>query len=109
MGFLPRSPRSCLTGLENSSTGASPMQEDIMLRLVLFGMLIPLSVGVLAAMELRTPPRLGAAVNEPAIETVALPDSVSVLAKTDRLDVAYASTDTPTPPPQVEDRIATSP
>ena len=79
-----------------------------MLRLVLFGMLIPLSVGVLAAMELRTPPRHGAAVTQPGVETVAIPDSPGTLAKTDRLDVAYPSTDTPAPPPQVDDRIAPS-
>jgi hypothetical protein len=84
------------------------MREDIMLRMILLGMLIPLSVGVLAAMELRTPPRRGAAVSEPGIETVAIPDSLGALAKTDRLNVAYASTDTPAPPPQVDDRISTS-
>jgi hypothetical protein len=108
MRFLPPSPRSCLTGLENSSTGASPTREDIMLRMVLLGMLIPLSVGFLAAMELRTPPRRGAAVSQPDVETVAIPDSLGALAKTDRLKVTYASTDTPAPPPQVDDRISTS-
>ena len=75
-----------------------------MLRLVLLGMLIPLSVGVLAAMELRSPPHHGAAVTQPAVETVAIPDSLGALAKTDRLKVTYASTDTPAPPPQVDDR-----
>jgi hypothetical protein len=79
-----------------------------MLRMVLLGMLIPLSVGVLAAMELRTPPRRGAAVSQPGVETVAIPDSLGALAKTDRLKVTYASTDTPAPPPQVDDRISTS-
>jgi len=79
-----------------------------MLRMVLLGMLIPLSVGVLAAMELRTPPRRGAAISQPGVETVAIPDSLGTLAKTDRLKVTYASTDTPAPPPQVDDRISTS-
>ena len=79
-----------------------------MLRMILFGMLIPLSVGVLAAMEIRTSPRHGAAVSQPGSETVAIPDSLAALAKTDRLDVAYASTDTPAPPPQIDNRIATS-
>src|SRR5665647_1858030 len=108
MRFLPPTPRSCLTGSENSSTGASPTREDIMLRMILLGMLIPLSVGVLAAMELRTPPRRGAAVNQPGVETVAIPDSLGALAKTDRLKVTYASTDTPPSPPLVDDRISTS-
>jgi hypothetical protein len=84
------------------------MREDIMLRMILLGMLIPLSVGVLAAMELRTPPRRGAAVSEPGVETVAIPDSLGALAKTDRLKDTYASTDTPAPPPQVDDHISTS-
>ncbi len=109
MRFLPPSPRSCLTGLENSSSGASPVREDIMFRMVLLGMLIPLSVGVLAAMEFRTPPRHGAAVSQPRIEPVAIPDPLGALAKTDRLNDIDASTETPGPPPQVDDRIATSP
>ena len=79
-----------------------------MLRMVLFGMLIPLSVGVLAAMELRTAPRREATVSQPGVETIAIPDSLGALAKTDRLNDTYASNDTPGPPPQVDDRISTS-
>ena len=107
MRFLHSSPRSCLTALENSS-GAGPKREEIMLRMVLFGMLIPLSVGVLAAMELRASPRREATVSQPGVATVAIPDSLGALAKTDRLEDTYASTDTPAPPPQVDDRISTS-
>ena len=47
-----------------------------MLRMVLLGLLIPLGVGVLAAMELRTPPRAAVAVIEPLAETtVGISDS----------------------------------
>lgn len=79
-----------------------------MLRMVSLGMLIPLCVGVLAAIELGNPPRRGAMVSQPGGETVAIPDPDRVLAKTNRLEVSYASTDTPAPPSQVDDRISTS-
>ena len=76
-----------------------------MLRLVLLGLLIPLGVGVLSAMELRTPPRSAGAIVQPqppAGPTLAEPnadnsDSHDALAKGDRLEVAAASSDTPEP------------
>ena len=40
-----------------------------MLRMVLLGLLIPLGVGFLAAMELRTPPRSAVVVVQPLAET----------------------------------------
>lgn len=59
-----------------------------MLRMVLLGLLIPLGVGVLAAMELRTPPRTAAAVVQPLAETtVGISDSHGALAKADRLEI----------------------
>lgn len=79
-----------------------------MLRMVSLAMLIPLCVGVLAAIDLGNPPGRGAAVSQPGGETVAIPDPDRVLAKTNRLEVTYPSTDTPAPPPQVDDRISTS-
>ena len=70
-----------------------------MLRMVLLGLLIPLGVGVLAAMELRTPPRRAVAVVQPPAETVvSISDSHDALAKGDRLEVAAASSETPAPP-----------
>jgi hypothetical protein len=56
-----------------------------MLIMVLLGLLIPLGVGVLAAMELRTPPRSAVAVVQPLTETaVGISDSNGALAKADR-------------------------
>jgi hypothetical protein len=70
-----------------------------MLRMVLLGLLIPLGVGVLAAMELRTPPRTAVAVVQPLAETtVGISDSHGALAKTDRLEITYAKSETPTQP-----------
>jgi hypothetical protein len=70
-----------------------------MLRMVLLGLLIPLGVGVLAAMELRTPPRRAVAVVQPPAETVVgISDSHDALAKGDRLEIAAASSETPAPP-----------
>ena len=67
-----------------------------MLRLVLLGLLIPLGVGVLAAMELRTPPRSAVAVVQPLAETDAgISDSPVALAKADRLEFTAASSETP--------------
>ena len=69
-----------------------------MLRMVLLGLLIPLGVGVLAAMELRTPPRSAVAVVQPVAETaVDISDSHGALAKADRLEIAAASGETPAP------------
>ena len=70
-----------------------------MLRMMLLGLLIPLGVGVLAAMELRTPARNAVAVVQSAAETtVGLSDSHGVLAKADRLEVAAASSEAPAQP-----------
>jgi hypothetical protein len=70
-----------------------------MLRMVFLGLLIPLGVGVLAAMELRTPPCTAIAVGQPLAETtVGISDSQGALAKADRLEVTYAKSETPTQP-----------
>jgi hypothetical protein len=67
-----------------------------MLRMVALGLLIPLGVGVLSAMELRTPPRNAVAVVPPIAETnTGASDSPAALAKADRLDVAVAGNETP--------------
>lgn len=76
-----------------------------MLRMMLLGLLIPLGVGVLAAMELKTSPRTTVAVVQPLAETtVGISDSRSALAKADRLEITYAKTETPTPPSLVDER-----
>ena len=64
-----------------------------MLVMVLLGLLIPLGVGVLALMEFKAPPPTAVAVVQPLAETtVGVSYSHDALAKTDRLDVATAST-----------------
>lgn len=80
-----------------------------MLRMMLLGLLIPLGVGVLAAMELRTPPRAAAAVVQPLAETtVGISDSHDALAKADRLEMTYAKSETPAQPALVNERIPPS-
>lgn len=80
-----------------------------MLIMVLLGLLIPLGVGVLAAMELRTPPRSAVAVVQPVAETaVDISDSHGALAKADRLEIAAASSETPAQPALVDERISPS-
>jgi hypothetical protein len=80
-----------------------------MLRMVLLGLLIPLGVGVLAAMELRTPPRAAVTVVQPLAETtVGISDSHGALAKADRLEVTYAKSEAPTEPGPVVERISPS-
>ena len=80
-----------------------------MLRMVLVGLLIPLGVGVLAAMELRTPVRSSVVVAQPLAETtVGISDSHVALAKTDRLEIAAASSETPAQPALVDERISPS-
>src|SRR5262245_33509189 len=65
--------------------------EDIMLVMVLLGLLIPLGVGVLALMELKAPPHTAVAVVQPLAETtVGISESHEALAKTDRLEVTAA-------------------
>jgi hypothetical protein len=84
-----------------------------MLRLVLLGLLIPLGVGVLAAMELRTPARSAAVAIQPVAGIEAgISDPRGALAKadqlekTDRLEVAAAGSETPAPPAPVDERIS---
>ena len=80
-----------------------------MLRMVLLGLLIPLGVGVLAAMELRSPPRSAVAVVQPPAETtVGISDSHGALAKADRLEITAASSETPAQPALVDERISPS-
>lgn len=81
-----------------------------MLRMVLLGLLIPLGVGVLAAMELKTPLRTAVAVVQPLAETTAvISDSHDALAKADRLEITYAKSEMPTQPDGlVDDRISPS-
>jgi len=67
-----------------------------MLKMVLVGLLIPLGIGVLSAMELRTPPRSAAAIAQPLAEPMADDsDSHEALAKADRLEVTIANSRTP--------------
>jgi hypothetical protein len=78
-----------------------------MLRMLLLGLLIPLGVGVLAAMELRTPPRTAVAVVQPLAETtVGISDSHGALAKADRLEITYAKSEPPTLSGPVDERIS---
>jgi hypothetical protein len=77
--------------------------------MMLLGLLIPLGVGVLAAMELRTPVRSAAAVVEPVAEaTVGISGSHVALAKADRLEIAAASNETPAQPAPVDEHISPS-
>ena len=80
-----------------------------MLIMVLLSLLIPLGVGVLAAMEPRTPPRTAVAVVQPLAETaVDISDSHDALAKADRLEIAAPSSETPAQPAVVDERISPS-
>ena len=80
-----------------------------MLRMMLLGLLIPLGVGVLAAMELRTPPRSAVADVQPLAETgVGISDSHGALAKADRLEITAASSETPAQPTLVDERTSPS-
>lgn len=85
-----------------------------MLRMLLVGLLIPLGVGILAAMELRTPPPAAVAVVQPLAETTAgISASQDALAKTDRakadqLETAYATRATSAQPALVDGRISPS-
>jgi hypothetical protein len=67
-----------------------------MLRTVLLGFLILFGVGVLSAMELRTPPRNAVAIVQPVDEPNAdISDAHDALAKADRLDVTVLSSNAP--------------
>jgi len=77
-----------------------------MLRMVLLGLLIPLGVGVLSAMELRTPSR-SVTIAQPLAETNAgISDSHGTLAKADRLEAAPVSSETPVQAALVDEPIA---
>jgi hypothetical protein len=76
-----------------------------MLRMMLLGFLIPLGVGVLAAMELKTPAQSAAVPVPPVAEIAAgVSEPRGVLAKADRLEVAAASIETPARPALVDER-----
>jgi hypothetical protein len=85
-----------------------------MLRMMLLGLLIPLGVGVLAAMELRTPVRSAVVVVQPLAETaqplaetiVGIFDSHVALAKADRLEIAAANREPPAQPAPVDESIS---
>ena len=78
--------------------------RSIMLRMMLLGLLIPLGVGVLAAMELKTPARNAVVVvQSPAETTVGISDSHRALAKADRLEIAAASSEAPAQPALAHD------
>ncbi|MEK9283867.1 MULTISPECIES: hypothetical protein [unclassified Bradyrhizobium] len=78
-----------------------------MLRMVLLGLLIPLCVGVLSAMEFRTPQRSAVAIVQPLAEPDAgISDSHGVLAKADRLEVVAVSSERPAQLASVDQRIA---
>jgi hypothetical protein len=95
-----------------------------MLRMMLLGLLIPLGVGVLAAMELRSPARSAAVAVQPVAEIEAgiseprgalakanqpekpnQPEKADQLQKADRLEVAAASSETAARPASVDERI----
>ena len=76
-----------------------------MLRMMLLGLLIPLGVGVLAAMELKTPARSAAVPVRPVAEIAASSSEPrGALAKADRLEVAVASNETPAQPALIDER-----
>jgi hypothetical protein len=77
-----------------------------MLRMVLVGLLIPLCVGALVAMEFRTPARDAVAVQPLADTTMRMSDSHEALAKADRLEVAVASSEAPAQPTPISEDIA---
>ncbi len=78
-----------------------------MLRMALLGLLILFGVGVLSAMELRTPPRRAVSIVQPVAEPNAgISDSHRALAKGDRLEVAAVRSETPAQAALVEERIA---
>ena len=77
-----------------------------MLRMLLVGLLIPLGVGILAAMELRAPPPAAVAVVQPLAETTAgVSVSHDASAKADRLDAKSVA---PAQPALVDERISPS-
>ena len=78
-----------------------------MLRMVLVGLLIPLGVGVLVTMEFRTPARDAlVAVERSAETTIGMSDSHAALAKADRLEVAFTSSEAPAQPAPIDKDIS---
>ncbi|HEV2159326.1 hypothetical protein [Bradyrhizobium sp.] len=78
-----------------------------MLRMMLLGLLIPLCVGVLSAMELRAPPRSTVETVQPlAAPNEGISESHGVLAKADRLEVAAVSSERPVQVASIDERIA---
>lgn len=78
-----------------------------MLRMMLVGLLIPLFVGVLVAMETRTPRRDALVAVQPLAETTTdVSDSHDALAKADRLEVAVAGSEAPAQPAPVGDDLS---
>jgi hypothetical protein len=76
-----------------------------MLRMMMLGLLIPLGVGVLAAMELKTPARSAVVPVRPVAEIAAgISEPRGALAKADRLEVAAARIETPAQPALVDER-----
>ena len=68
--------------------------------------LILVGVGSLVAMELRTPPRVAKAVNQPLTQsTVGVGDSRDTLAKADRLEIPYFQNELPTQPISFVERM----
>jgi hypothetical protein len=78
-----------------------------MLRMMLVGLLIPMFVGVLVAMEFRTPTRDALVAVQPLAETtIDVSDSHDALAKADRLDVAVAGSEAPAQPAPVDQDLS---
>jgi hypothetical protein len=78
-----------------------------MLRMALLGLLVLLGVGVLSAMEFRTPPRSAVTIVLPLAEPNAgISDSHDALAKADRLEVAAVSNETPAQAVLIDEGIA---
>jgi hypothetical protein len=79
-----------------------------MLRMVLLGLLIPLGVGALAAIKLRTPPRALVTAVQPLAETTVGTSDSQALAKADRLQITSETDDTQTQPLPVDNHISPS-
>jgi hypothetical protein len=78
-----------------------------MLRMVLVGLLIPLGVGILAAIELKTPPPAAVAVVRPPA-TTGISVSHDALTKPDQLEIPDTTSATRTWPALVDERISPS-
>jgi hypothetical protein len=75
--------------------------------MMLVGLLIPLFVGVLVAMEFRTPTRDALVAVQPLAETtIDVSDSHEALAKADRLEVAVAGSEAPAQPAPVDEYLS---